>query len=122
MDKDVKVKEVPTGSDKYRARVVSRLRKQYLPEQQEDTLYASDSSVLTPPYNPKSLIDIYERSDALRPCVEAMSVNVDGFGYRLSPRIDLEAEEAGSRARCDVVDAQGGGASKGWSRGDARSP
>ena len=46
------------------------------------------------PYPPEMLVRLYERSSALRPCVDALTTNVHGFGYRLVPRLNLDAADA----------------------------
>jgi len=44
-------------------------------------LFYQDSSILQPPYSFPQLYLMYEESDVLQSCVEAMQQNVDGFGY-----------------------------------------
>jgi capsid portal protein len=40
---------------------------------------------------------LFEHSNSLRPNVDAYATNIDGFGHRLDPAIDLEAENADER-------------------------
>jgi len=42
-----------------------------------------ENALLVPPYNYERLFTIYEESDVLQECIEAMTMNVDGFGYQL---------------------------------------
>ena len=42
-----------------------------------------EHALLEPPYGFTRLYTIYEESDVLQSCVEAMQQNVDGFGYKL---------------------------------------
>lgn len=42
-----------------------------------------EHALLEPPYSFTRLYTIYEESDVLQSCVEAMQQNVDGFGYKL---------------------------------------
>lgn len=65
---------------------------------------------LQPPYDLLGLLRIYEKSSALRPCVEAYKTNIDGFGYHLEPVIDLDAsnsEELLSDIMADAKEAAG---------------
>lgn len=50
--------------------------------------------VIPPPYAPETFVKIFEHSSAIRPNVDAYAVNIDGFGHRFEPVIDLEKEEA----------------------------
>jgi PBSX family phage portal protein len=59
--------------------------------------FAQNLDGLPCPYPPEPLVRLYERSSALRPCVEAMVTNVHAFRHRLVPRIDLEAADADQR-------------------------
>lgn len=59
--------------------------------------FATAMEGLPCPYPPEPLVRLYERSSALRPCVEAMSTNVHAFGHRLVPRVDLTAPDADKR-------------------------
>lgn len=56
--------------------------------------FATALHALPCPYPPEPLVRLYERSSALRPCVEAMATNVHAFGHRLVPRVDLAATDA----------------------------
>ena len=52
------------------------------------------AGALEPPYDPEALCLILEHSNSLRQNVDAYATNIDGFGNRLEPAIDLEAEDA----------------------------
>ena len=60
------------------------------------SVFAS-SGALEPPYDPEALCLILEHSNSLRQNVDAYATNIDGFGYRLEPAIDLDAEDADSK-------------------------
>lgn len=47
-----------------------------------------------PPYNPWTLTTLLEHSNALRQNVDAYVTNIDAFGHRFEPVIDLEAADA----------------------------
>jgi PBSX family phage portal protein len=59
--------------------------------------FAAVLEALPCPYPPEPLVRLYERSNALRPCVEAMAVNVHAFGHRLVPRIDAVGPDFNKR-------------------------
>jgi hypothetical protein len=43
------------------------------------------------------LCRLFEHSNSLRPNIDAYATNIDGFGHRLDPAIDLEAGNADER-------------------------
>jgi PBSX family phage portal protein len=49
---------------------------------------------LPPPYDPSILCMLLEHSNALRQCVDSMVANIDGFGHRFEPVLDLGSPEA----------------------------
>lgn len=51
--------------------------------------FFSDSGAFPPPWPLEMLARTAERSSALRPCIDAMVVNVHGYGHSLKPTIDL---------------------------------
>ncbi len=54
----------------------------------------ANAGALEPPYNPSTLTALVEHSGALRPNVDAYCTNIDGFGHRFEPIIDLDAPDA----------------------------
>lgn len=52
------------------------------------------SQALEPPYDPEVLVNLLEVSNSLRQNVDAYAVNVDGFGNRFEPVVDLDADDA----------------------------
>jgi PBSX family phage portal protein len=63
----------------------------------EPTTLFSSVGALEPPYDPAALCLLVEHSNALRQNLDAYAVNIDGFGHRLEPAIDFEAEDADAR-------------------------
>lgn len=63
----------------------------------ESTTLFSSAGALEPPYDPGALCLLVEHSNALRQNLDAYAVNIDGFGHRLEPAIDFEAEDADAR-------------------------
>jgi PBSX family phage portal protein len=55
------------------------------------------AGALVPPYGPDLLCMLFEHSNSLRQNVEAYMVNIDGFGHRFEPVIDLDADDAEER-------------------------
>ncbi len=62
------------------------------PDEQK-TLY-QNSGAISPPLDPVSLAHLYEMSGALRSNIDAYSVNIDSFGHRFEPIIDLKNPES----------------------------
>jgi PBSX family phage portal protein len=59
------------------------------------------AGALQPPYDPEALCLLFEHSNALRQNVDAYATNIDGFGHRLDPAIDFDADDADRRiAEC----------------------
>ena len=61
--------------------------------EERDTAFSS-AGALAPPYDPEALCLLVEHSNSLRQNVDAYSTNIDGFGHRLEPAIDLDADDA----------------------------
>ena len=57
------------------------------------------SGALQPPYDPRTLATLLENSNALRQCIDAYVTNIDAFGHRFEPTIDLESADADARVR-----------------------
>ncbi|MCC6649335.1 MAG: phage portal protein, partial [Polyangiaceae bacterium] len=55
------------------------------------------SGALDPPYDPEALCLLFEHSNSLRQNVDAYATNIDGFGHRLDPAIDFDADDADRR-------------------------
>lgn len=53
----------------------------------------SKAGALAPPYGPEMLCKVHEHSNSLRQNVDAYSVNIDGFGHRFEPVIDLDGDD-----------------------------
>jgi PBSX family phage portal protein len=66
-----------------------------------EVLFAGDN-VITPDLDPESLLMIAEQCGVLSACVQAMAVNVHGFGYTLKPVIDLDAKDADRRIAATI--------------------
>lgn len=55
------------------------------------------AGVVPPPYEPETLAILYENSSSLRQNVDAYVTNIDAFGHRLEPVLDLDASDADQR-------------------------
>jgi len=71
------------------------------PDEQR-TLY-SHAGAIEPPLDPLSLANLLEMSGALRSNVDAYSVNIDSFGHRFEPLLDLESDEAFDKVKLAMV-------------------
>ena len=67
----------------------------------DDILKALD--VIDPPYDPLMLCKILEHSNSLRQNVDAYATNIDGFGHRLEPTINFDAENADHEVTRSIV-------------------
>ncbi len=68
----------------------------------EDADFAS-AGAIPPPYDPATLCLLFEHSNALRQNVDAYATNIDAFGYRLEPAVDLEADDANERVADSIL-------------------
>jgi PBSX family phage portal protein len=67
----------------------------------------SMAGAIEPPYNPATLAALLEHSNSLRQNVDAYATNIDGFGHRFEPTLDLEAPDADQRiAQAIAVERQ----------------
>lgn len=55
------------------------------------------AGALFSPYDPEVLSSLQEHSSSLRPNVDAYKTNIDGFGYKLEPVIDLDDPDANEK-------------------------
>ena len=55
------------------------------------------AGAIRPPYDFDYLVKLYEHSSSLRQCIDSYATNIDAFGHRLEPLIDLRADDAGER-------------------------
>jgi PBSX family phage portal protein len=69
------------------------------PAGEESETGFTTAGALAPPYDPETLCSIFEHSNSLRQNVDAYATNIDGFGYRLEPAIELDAEDAADKVR-----------------------
>lgn len=85
-----------------------------------DAIYSREGAI-APPYSPAILVKLYEHSNALRPNIDAYAVNIDGFGHRFEPVIDLEKNEAFEEVRTAMHFERLAEAEDGIEDGDAGS-
>jgi len=94
---------------KYRRQMLRDVKQ--LVEKAEETLFTrqvaetdpfesfyGEMRLVKPPYDFYSLYQIYEESDILQSCVEAMQKNIDGFGYQLQFKGDDISEKKSTEA------------------------
>ena len=68
----------------------------------EDSDFAS-AGAIPPPYDPAALCQLFEHSNSLRQNVDAYATNIDAFGFRLEPAVDLEADDANERVADTIL-------------------
>jgi len=67
----------------------------------------ASAGALVPPYDPEALCLVIEHSNSLRQNVDAYATNIDGFGHRLEPAIDFDADDADRHvADCIALERQ----------------
>jgi PBSX family phage portal protein len=77
-------------------------RSNVVPYNEDDRFYAITGAIV-PPYDPEQLCSLYEKSSNLRPNVEALTTNVDAFGFRLEAAIDLNAPDSDERISDSIL-------------------
>lgn len=81
------VKSFVIGSDN-RARALTNT----IEDDNSRTVF-SQAQALQPPYNLTTLCELFERSSALRPSVDAYATNIDGNGHHFEPLVDLDSDD-----------------------------
>lgn len=61
------------------------------------------AGALAPPLDPLALVRLVSMSSTLPPLIDAMAVNIHGFGYRFDPIIDLDSSDAMDRIRAAML-------------------
>src|SRR5215831_18795360 len=57
----------------------------------------ANMGAIPPPYDPETLAILFENSSSLRQNVDSYVTNIDAFGHRMEPVIDLDANDADHR-------------------------
>ncbi|NUP12899.1 MAG: phage portal protein [Polyangiaceae bacterium] len=71
------------------------------PEEEMGTF--SEAGAIDPPYLPRDLVKMCGESAAILPNIGAYAVNIECFGYRLEPTIDLDAADADQKIRDAII-------------------
>lgn len=71
------------------------------PDEQR-SLYAK-AGAITPPLDPLSMANLFEMAGALRSNIDAYCVNVDSFGHRYEPTIDIDSTEAFEKVKLAMI-------------------
>jgi PBSX family phage portal protein len=61
---------------------------------------------LVPPYDPNTLIRLYESSNALRQNIDAYITNIESFGYRFEPTVNIASDDIREVIETSVVEDQ----------------
>ena len=67
------------------------------PEVDQPHLRFAEHGAIAPPFDPEILGLLIQHSNSLRQNIDAYATNIDAFGHRFEPIIDLEAEDASQR-------------------------
>jgi len=70
-----------------------------LPGGEPSSSIFTTTGALEPPYDPEAMCLLMEHSNSLRQNVDAYATNIDGFGHRLEPAIDLDADDADEQVK-----------------------
>lgn len=112
IDLDRAVRELGDRISLIKAHIVGRERvaeSNALPwadAEQREQVFAG-MGVITPPYDPETLAILFENSSSLRQNVDAYVTNIDAFGHRFEPVIDLDASDVDLRiANAIIVERQ----------------
>lgn len=68
-----------------------------LPSSDEANTIFSSMGAIFPPYEPESLVMLFEHSNALRSNVDSYVTNIESFGYRFEPTLDLDGADADAK-------------------------
>lgn len=73
-----------------------------MPVETSDTAFSLAGGI-EPPYPPAWLCMVIEKSNSLRPNVDAYVTNIDGYGHRISQLLDPDAEDAFEQVKRNLV-------------------
>ena len=79
----------------------------------------NQAGAIEPPYDPEALCLLMEHSNSLRQNADAYATNIDGFGHRLEPAIDFDAEDADQRVADAITIERLAARERGEQSGDA---
>jgi len=65
--------------------------------------YEHAGKVLRPPYSINHLTKLVEYSNELNQCIEAMEINIEGFGHRILSRINIDAPDVPQKLKDEVT-------------------
>lgn len=54
---------------------------------------AASGRIIDPPFDLFTLSTLIEQNSELGPCIEAMEINIEGYGHTLSSRVDVDAKD-----------------------------
>ncbi len=92
-------KVVSIGADKRPAQTSNALS----PDEASANKVFQDRGAIAPPYDPDRLAWLFEQSSALRQNVDAYATNIDGFGHRFEPVIDMDAADVDQRVAQTII-------------------
>lgn len=63
----------------------------------EAQVFFTNAGAIFPPYDPDVLVMLFEHSNALRSNVDSYRTNIESYGHRFEPVLDLEANDADAK-------------------------
>lgn len=61
---------------------------------------------LVPPYDPNTLIRLYESSNSLRQNIDSYITNIESFGYRFEPTVNLDSDDTRDVIETSLIEEQ----------------
>lgn len=74
-----------------------------IPMTEDDARIFMSYGAILPPYDPRQLSAMFERSTALRPNIDVYKTNIEGFGHRFEPTVKLDAEDIDAQIRSALM-------------------
>lgn len=93
--RDVILKLRTVGGDRQSSNVMQNI-------DEAERMWGSIGAV-EPPYNPQTLVGLLEHSNSLRQNVDAYVTNIDAFGHRFEPVLDLDAADADDKIANELM-------------------
>lgn len=81
-------------------------RQQSVPAGQDEQRPWEATGAIVPPYDPSTMVHLFEHSNSLRQNVDAYVTNVESYGYHLQPTLNLESDDIEDQVRVAMVEDQ----------------
>lgn len=98
------IKALIVGDEEGNRKIGPQSRGESKARPQEDYWASYEGRYVDPPIDPEFLATVEEYSTILSQCIEAMEINIEGFGYMLRPLVSLDQLADDDPKRVDVSD------------------